>query len=77
MSNLKYCWSVEGSGHSIVMAWVEGTREAVRQGAGPDVLHEDHVRNRFGLSQARHVDGDRPYRPKALSKHTTWLNFYK
>ena len=25
MSNLKYCWSVEGSDHSMAMAYVEGT----------------------------------------------------
>jgi formylglycine-generating enzyme required for sulfatase activity len=25
MSNLKYCWRVDGSDHSIVMAYVEGT----------------------------------------------------
>jgi uncharacterized protein (DUF2235 family) len=58
-------------------AWTEGTREGVRQGAGPDILHEDFVRNRFGLAQARYVTGDRPYRPEALSKHRNYLDFYK
>jgi uncharacterized protein (DUF2235 family) len=57
-------------------SWVEGTREGVRNGQGPDILHEDFVRQRFGLPKARCVTGDRPYRPKALAKHRDYLSFY-
>jgi hypothetical protein len=57
-------------------AWTEGTREGVRDGNGPDMLHEEFVRNRFGLAKARCVTGDRPYRPKALAKHRDYLGFY-
>ena len=57
-------------------AWVEGTREGVRNGEGPDILHEDFVHKRFGLPKARCVTGDRPYRPKALAKHRDYLSFY-
>ena len=32
-------------------AWTEGTREGVRDGKGPDILHEDFVHNRFGLAK--------------------------
>jgi uncharacterized protein (DUF2235 family) len=57
-------------------AWVEGTREGVRNGQGPDILHEDFVHKRFGLPKARCVTGDRPYRPKSLAKHRDYLSFY-
>jgi hypothetical protein len=57
-------------------AWTEGTREGVRDGKGPDVLHEAFVGNRFALAKARCVTGDRPYRPKALAKHRDYLKFY-
>ncbi|WP_029582739.1 DUF2235 domain-containing protein [Bradyrhizobium sp. URHD0069] len=57
-------------------AWAEGTREGVRDGKGPDILHEGSVRKRFGLAKARCVTGDRPYRPKALAKHRDCLTFY-
>jgi uncharacterized protein (DUF2235 family) len=61
-----------GWGH----AWTEGTREGVRNGEGPDTLYEKFVHNRFGLAKARGVTGDRPYRPKALSKHRDYAGRY-
>jgi uncharacterized protein (DUF2235 family) len=57
-------------------AWVQGTREDVRNGQGPDILHEDFVHKRFGLPKARCVTGDGPYRPRALAKHRDYLSFY-
>ena len=57
-------------------AWTEGTREGARNGKGPDILHEDFVRNRFGLAKARCITGDRPYRPKALAKHPNYSTLF-
>ncbi|WP_197424090.1 T6SS phospholipase effector Tle1-like catalytic domain-containing protein [Bradyrhizobium valentinum] len=80
MTKLKLKPSYEGVQHDERTgwgrAWTEGTREGVRDGNGPDILHEDFVRNRFGLAKARCVTGDRPYRPKALAKHRDYLSFY-
>ena len=56
--------------------WTEGTREGVLDGKGPDILHEDFVHKRFGLTTARCVTGDRPYRPKALAKHKDYSRLY-
>jgi len=56
--------------------WAEGSREGVRGGKGPDILYEAFVGNRFDLAKARCVTGDRPYRPKALAKHSDYLRFY-
>jgi hypothetical protein len=48
----------------------------VRNGQGPDILHEDFVGKRFGLPKARRVAGDQPYRPKASAKHRDYRGFY-
>ena len=56
--------------------WVEGTRENVRDGNGPDILYEQFVYNRFHLPKARCVTGDRLYRPKALARHRDYLSLY-
>jgi uncharacterized protein (DUF2235 family) len=80
MTKLKLKPSHEGIQHDERtgwgLAWTEGTREGVRNGKGPDILHEDFVHNRFRLAKARCVTGDRPYRPKALAKHRDYLSFY-
>jgi len=80
MTRLKLKQSYEGIQHDERTgwgrAWTEGTREGVRGGKGPDILHEDFVRNRFNLAKARCVTGDHPYRPKALAKHRDYLSFY-
>jgi uncharacterized protein (DUF2235 family) len=57
-------------------AWTEGTREGVRDGQGPDMLHEAFVGNRFALAKARYITGDRAYRPKALAKHPKYSGLY-
>jgi hypothetical protein len=80
MTRLKLKQSYEGIQHDERTGWgrvwTEGTREGVRDGKGPDTLHEDFVRNRFNLAKARCVTGDRPYRPKALAKHRDYSSFY-
>jgi uncharacterized protein (DUF2235 family) len=53
--------------------WKEGTREKW----APDILKESEIGNRFKEANVPHMDGDRPYRPKSLSKHRTYLDFYK
>jgi uncharacterized protein (DUF2235 family) len=79
MTRLKLRPSHEGIQHDHRTGWgrlwIEGTRESVRGGKGPDILHES-VRKRFGLAKARCVTGDRPYRPKALAKHKDCQSFY-
>jgi hypothetical protein len=80
MTRLKLKPSHEGMQHDertgLARVWTESTRESVRDGKGPDILHEKFVYNRFGLAKARCVTGDRPYRPKALAKHKDYLSFY-
>jgi hypothetical protein len=80
MSRLRLKPSHEGIQHDERTGWgrtwTEGTREGVLDGKGPDILHEDFVHKRFGLATARCVTGDRPYRPKALTKHRDYLPFY-
>jgi len=80
MTKLKLKPSHEGIQHDertgSGRAWTEGTREGVRNGKGPDILHGDFVRKRFSLPKARCVTGDRPYRPQALATHRDYLSFY-
>jgi hypothetical protein len=80
MKRLKLKPSYEGIQHDERTGWgrvwIEGTREGVREGKGPDILHEDFVHNRFNLPKARCVTGDRPYRPKALAKHRDYSRLY-
>jgi uncharacterized protein (DUF2235 family) len=52
--------------------WIEGTRE----GKVPDVLHEAHVGQRFGLPKARSVTGEAANRPRALSAHPVYRHLY-
>jgi uncharacterized protein (DUF2235 family) len=81
MNRLKLKPSYEGIQHDErtgwARLWVEGTREKVRDGKGPDILHEKFVYDRFHLATARCVTGDRLYRPKALAKHKDYLGFYQ
>jgi len=57
--------------------WTLGTREGVLNGRGPDVLHETHVGDRFKLARAKCSTGDAPYRPAALQRHPTYLEYYR
>jgi hypothetical protein len=58
------------------MVWVEGTREGVLEGKGPDVLYEKHVGQRFNLATARCLPKDGPYRPRALRAHPVYKGRY-
>ena len=44
MSNLKYCWRVDGFDHSIVMAYVEGTN------GRPFLFGEKHEKRAIEIS---------------------------
>jgi uncharacterized protein (DUF2235 family) len=54
--------------------WTEGTRE---EWAPYIILKEKEVRNRFDEAAVPYIDGERPYRPKALAKHKDYLIYYQ